>query len=176
MKTVIIFVFTFAFSDLVSASCTDALKAKKYSLFTAIAKRDIDELKLALKQGADVNFRGDYVKKSDNGNIEYENTTPLMLAIAHELTDFVEVLVAASSKKDLDDKDNDGNTALMYAAVVGNIRIIDILVKAGADKKATNNQGKSAHLIALKGVDQSDMENYSERVKVFNALREPNNE
>ena len=167
MKTVILFALTLTFSELAFADCVDALKPKKDSLFRAIAMRDIDELKLALKQGADINFRDNYTTEI---NSEYKNTTALMLAIATELTDFVEALVEVASKKDLDAKDSDGNTALMYAAVVGNIKIINVLLEAGADKNATNNENKSAHFIALENMEQSDIDNYSDRLKVLDLL------
>ncbi len=178
-KTVVLFIVTFTFSELAFADCVDALKVdastledKKRSLkldaltsedktlLHFIHERDIDALKQFVKlPSVNINVR-----------VGPSNTTPLMIAISSELTDVVEVLVEAMTKEDLNAKDTDGNTALMFAAAVGNISIISILIKAGADKNATNNANKSAHFIALEQIEQSDIENYSDRLKVLDLL------
>jgi uncharacterized protein len=45
-------------------------------------------------------------------------------------------------------KDPEGNTPLLYAAIEGNVGSVKVLVEAGADVNIQNNQGESAILLA----------------------------
>lgn len=63
--------------------------------------------------------------------------TPLMLAIAKENIDLVEALIAA--KVDVNEIDNAGISALVFAANKNNIRIVQLLRRAGARIEILNN-------------------------------------
>jgi ankyrin repeat protein len=89
----------------------------------------IDEMKAALKAGANINYR-------DPKN---QGRTPLMLSLVFGSTDKVRFLVA--SKADVNIKSDDGMNALMYAIDNGNVEIITILIKARADVNAKDNDG-----------------------------------
>lgn len=43
----------------------------------------------------------------------------------------------------------DGNTALMYAVLNQNQKLVDALTKAGADLRLTNKDGQTAHSLAM---------------------------
>lgn len=59
----------------------------------------------------------------------------------------VKILIAA--KIDLNLQDIDGNTALVSAVYSHNLKLIKLLLSAGANPKIKNNQGKTAYDIAL---------------------------
>lgn len=56
------------------------------------------------------------------------------------------VLVKAGA--DLNYKDKNGHTALMYCVYYKNFKLLKFLIKAGADLNVTNNSGMTALLIA----------------------------
>jgi hypothetical protein len=71
--------------------------------------------------------------------------TALMYAVMSERYDFVEDLITLTSGTiDLNAQDIDNKTALMYAVQFYNPRIVEILVKAGANLDIETNSGKKA--------------------------------
>jgi len=66
-------------------------------------------------------------------------------------------------KADLNCIDEDGWTALMFAAVEGHAPLVAVLLKAGADKEIKNKDGQTA-------ADLADQRGYTE---VFRALATP---
>lgn len=63
--------------------------------------------------------------------------TPMMLAIAKENIDLVEALIAA--QVDVNELDGAGMTALVFAANKNNVRIVQLLRRAGARIEVVNN-------------------------------------
>jgi uncharacterized protein len=63
--------------------------------------------------------------------------TPMMLAIAKENIDLVEAMIAA--KVDVNELDRAGMTALVFAANKNNVRIVQLLRRAGARVEVVNN-------------------------------------
>jgi ankyrin repeat protein len=63
----------------------------------------------------------------------------------NEITD----LIAGTGRADVNHQDKDGNTALMLAAMQGNVMMISTLVHTGADKDLTNKDGKTAMDLAV---------------------------
>ena len=58
----------------------------------------------------------------------------------------VRVLLEAGADKD--SKNNDGNTALMYASMFDHQSCVRALLEAGADKEAKDKDGKTALMLA----------------------------
>ena len=56
--------------------------------------------------------------------------------------------------------DNDGNTALHYAAYCGKIQVVEALLNAGADKAVKNKFGKTA-------LDEAQEKNHPAIVKLL---------
>ena len=56
------------------------------------------------------------------------------------------VLLRAGAR--VNERDNDGETALMYAAMRGQDVYVDLLLKAGADKELRNSIGRTALMLA----------------------------
>lgn len=73
--------------------------------------------------------------------------TPFMLAC---YLGQLEVAGALFTKKDLNDRDQYGNTPLMYAVRNGHIKVAEWLVSLGADVNAVNINGDSALFIAIR--------------------------
>lgn len=75
--------------------------------------------------------------------------TPLMWAAGHpndvpdtEALETIKVLL--DGQADIDLKDNRGRTALMISAARGHAKVVAALIEAGADRSATDNDGKTA--------------------------------
>jgi ankyrin repeat protein len=115
-----------------AAVCVAAIAAHadpNADLCAAASIGTLNEMKAALKAGANVNYR-------DPKN---QGRTPLMLTLVFGSADKVRLLVA--SKADVNMKSGDGLSALMYAVDGGNLEIIAILIKARADVNARDNDG-----------------------------------
>lgn len=124
--------------------------------FDAIAVNDLPSVINYLQAGGDPNVRDEY------------GTTPLMLAaktgnydaaclILHDFSspgvvalkryDQVKAYLKSierGPKSDVNIRNNDGMTALMAAALSGNLQMVSLIVKAKADINATNNDGITA--------------------------------
>ena len=65
---------------------------------------------------------------------------------------FAKHMLAKLTKTDVNTRNNDGHTALMFASrysdEYSNIETVKLLIKSGADVNARNNQGKTALMIA----------------------------
>lgn len=104
------------------------------ALHRAVLAGDIDGLKTALKDGADVNAR------------DGRGGTALMHAASKGYTLMVESLLEA--KADPDVRAADGATALFMTAVQRHSEIIELLMKAGADISIKGPKGKTATDVA----------------------------
>ncbi|WP_309858000.1 ankyrin repeat domain-containing protein [Leifsonia sp. 1010] len=101
-------------------------------LTIASADRDERGLEFLLNAGADPNAGTDEV--------------PLAAAAGGRTSGSVQRLLAAGA--DVDHRDSDGWTALMYAAQAGNTEAATALIADGADRTALNDDGQSAADIA----------------------------
>ncbi|MEM4366518.1 MAG: ankyrin repeat domain-containing protein [Candidatus Anstonellales archaeon] len=66
---------------------------------------------------------------------------------------------------DVNVKDNDGETALMYAAENRHEEVVEMLLKAGADPFIVNNDGESAYDLAGNEEIKKMLDNYMKRIK-----------
>jgi ankyrin repeat protein len=103
--------------------------------FTALhyaAEEAAEELAaLLLRKGAHANTRNQY------------GVTPLMSACVNDNLGMVKMLVQHLGGQGLDDGDDDGWTALHYAAYWGLEEILRCLLLAGADPSITDNEGRT---------------------------------
>ena len=97
-----------------------------------------------LQAGADVNSRNDRLV----GGFSF---TALYAASLKGNKDAVKLLLAQPGIK-LDEKNDDGDTALMAAAEGGHAEIVDMLLKAGANVSITDIGGETAATRAQKGL------------------------
>lgn len=115
-------------------------KSGRTILHYAATRPEIEVIRKILEYGADVNAK------------DRSGETPLHMACREGRLEIVEELIASGSKPD--EKDSDGNTPLFRAvySYSGDGRIIQTLLKAGADMNAKNNHDGSplelARLIA----------------------------
>ena len=82
-------------------------------------------------------------KGADVNGVNKHKKTALILAASRRKKTVVDLLLKKSPKM-IDNQDADGNTALIYAAVLGFPDIVDSLLKAGAKKDIRNKDGKTA--------------------------------
>jgi ankyrin repeat protein len=123
-------------------------KQGQTALIFAASFLDYSKVGLLLRKGADVNARD--VKGStplmhaaisvggrmpDCGNNNYE----LKMAMAGTL---VKAMIAAGAG--VNAKNNEGETALMFAAASGQTDVVTALLGAGADARSTNVKGQTA--------------------------------
>lgn len=92
-------------------------------LLNAAVKKDKEIIEALLKKGAKTEIRN------------ARGQTPLLLAVQDHKVEAAKVLIKHSF---IDNKDKDGNTALIYAV---NEDIVLALLEAGADFKMKNNKG-----------------------------------
>jgi uncharacterized protein len=92
----------------------------------------VEIMQMLLANGSDVNARGDWER------------TPLMHA---NTASKVNLLLA--HRADVNAKDKDGETALIRAAVAGDVEVIDALLKGGAEVNARDAKGATALLRSL---------------------------
>lgn len=87
-----------------------------------------DMVRELLKAGADPNFGGIWV--------------PLCAAVRGKNSEVVQLLIDA--RADLNAQEEEGSTALMLAAFIGNLDMVKRLVAAGADPRMQDEDGESA--------------------------------
>lgn len=99
-------------------------------LINAIYNRNLDEIRISLNNGADVNTQKIYQYNT-------ERNTPLILASQSSREDYpiVELLIRAGA--DVNKKNVFGETALIRAAGNGYPESVKLLLQAGADINAT---------------------------------------
>ena len=99
-----------------------------------IEARDLDEVKMLLAKGADVNA------------MDSERKTALMNAAYYGRPQIVKFLLERGA--DVNARYVDGCTALMWAAGEGEDETVEILLQSGADIYATENHHHTALMIA----------------------------
>jgi ankyrin repeat protein len=144
------------------------------TLRQAVSGGDIEQLKLHIARGADLN-------KADKSNM-----TTLVQAILASRVEVVKVLVEAGANvdqasvlgpplavaagrakleiagvlvdggADVNAKDRSGKTALISAAEMGQQELVELLVAKGADVNVTDKQGRTALTVARRFPDVAD--------------------
>jgi ankyrin repeat protein len=122
-------------------------QSKDEQLYKAVTTHDSIKVESLLKEGANPNFR----KKTAS----FE-TSLLTLAVTNQDIQITKLLI--EHKADVNYKDWFKTTALMYAASKGNKRIAEILIAAGADPKASDDQGNTVLSAAKESNDQGMIE------------------
>ncbi len=121
-------------NNLINNSNTNLQDNKgRTALMHAINAEDIKTVNMLIKHHADINLQ------DNKGN------TALMRAVSSSNKTTQTLL---KTDIDVNQKDSSGDTALMVAARDNNIKVIIILVKAGADASIKNNAGLTANDIA----------------------------
>lgn len=101
-------------------------------LYIAVQKRKFNSVSLLLKHGA-----SPHMAESNNGD------TPLTVAASeHGDHKIVELLI--KKKCDINYRNNDGNTALIFAAHNNYLPLAQLLIKNGADINSTNYENGTA--------------------------------
>jgi ankyrin repeat protein len=107
------------------------------NLLDGVIIRDLSRVRELLKQGADVNTRGDEHKE-----------TPLMLAVKFADADMVRLLLEGGAE--VDARNDWGRTALFYAPVSS--QVFGELIRAGSDIRARDGEGNT---ILMRKVSES---------------------
>jgi len=97
-------------------------------LLVAINAKGLATIELLLELGAD----------PDHGGVQI----PLSAAVVTGEVPIIEALLAAGAE--IDQRDEDGCTALMDAAAAGNLEMVKLLVEAGADPNAVDDLDRTA--------------------------------
>lgn len=122
---------------LASKDMSNQLEYYTDRLFGAIIDNNFDLVKWLLENGASL------LRKNDKGE------TFLMHAIDNDCSlEIIAILLKYT--KDIDVRDNFGETALMTASYYHRESIVDILLKNGADTSWINKKGNTALIIACK--------------------------
>lgn len=77
--------------------------------------------------------------------------TPLMNAIINKQTDTAKSLIVDTHDTNINTPDDMGNTALMFAAINGDVGMINLLIANGVDVNMRNNLGHTALMFAASG-------------------------
>eukprot|EP00958_Prasinococcus_capsulatus_P008290 scaffold797_cov533-Prasinococcus_capsulatus_cf.AAC.1 len=88
------------------------------------------------------------VKAAINCSLGTEGLNPLMLCVKHDKMEAVQLLCESPGIA-LDQRNNEGKTALMIAASIGNEDAARILVKSGSQINFVNEYGRSALIEAI---------------------------
>jgi len=98
-------------------------------------------------------------------HVTKEKNTLLMLATLNDNQTLVTALL--NKKVSLDDKNNFGNTALMIAAKHGFNKIIQKLLKAGANSKLRDNNDKNAYQLAVEAQQTESAQLINQNSQLF---------
>jgi ankyrin repeat protein len=82
-----------------------------------------------------------------------QKPAPEELVRAAESNDFFDVQDLLARGADVNETDDDGNTALMYASTNVNLRMMRLLIDAGADLEAWSDNQNNALMIAVYSQD-----------------------
>lgn len=104
------------------------------SLFGAFIRRDLEEFRNLLENGANPNDRNEYgytllMKMSYEGQYR-------------EAMEFYEILIDYGADVNL--QDHNGETSLMWESCYGHEHYVRLLLENGADPDIVNNEGKKA--------------------------------
>lgn len=76
-----------------------------------------------------------------------DNTKSLHSAARHNDSETIKKMIAAGA--DLNERDNNGSTPLILAAMNGHLEIVELLLHLGADKNLKDNSGYNAYYSAM---------------------------
>ncbi|KAI8797969.1 ankyrin repeat protein [Biomphalaria glabrata] len=107
------------------------------ALFPAVQDGCLENIKILIEAGSDVNFVCD--DRKETALFRSLNCTVLSLLI--------------QSGADVNFHDREGNTALLHALQSGELEVFQVLVEAGCNLNHTNNRGVSALILAAKLVN-----------------------
>jgi ankyrin repeat protein len=148
------------------------------NIFKAINENDLNEVKNAINQGANINAQLE--KYEDYGNPGW---TPLMAATASNTLEIVNYLLDKGA--DISLRNSNGSTVLDLACRRGRLKVVTLLLEKGADIHTKDNDGhtplmaicsgktldtdgteedylKIARLLIEQGADVNEMENKGE--------------
>ncbi|MEI0612043.1 ankyrin repeat domain-containing protein [Brachyspira pilosicoli] len=120
-------------------------------LMIAALRNDYDMVKFLVEKGADVNAKT---------HSEYSSVvTPLLLSLDYEHIEsrydenssVAEFLI--NNGADINVKNNHGETPLMYASKLHNIKVVELLIQKGADINAFNNYGNTALIYGVNNLE-----------------------
>lgn len=89
----------------------------------------------------------------------------LLASASKELLTFVKLMLKLGA--DINAQDKNKNTALIYAAISGNIEIVKLLINSGANTRVKNIQGNTALMYALEGKNKDIAQLLFTRVPEF---------
>ena len=120
-------------------------------LMIAALRNDYDMVKFLVEKGADVNAKT---------HSEYSSVvTPLLLSLDYEHIEsrydenssVAEFLI--NNGADINVKNNHGETPLMYASKLHNIKVVELLIQKGANINAFNNYGNTALIYGVNNLE-----------------------
>jgi len=145
-----------------------------------VAKNDIEKVKEALVNGADINTEGPVL--GNDTRVYLGEYTALLIAALENNADMVRLLLANGANadvrdefgltimmhaaregcleavkilflkvRDVDDMDNGERTALMFAAGNGNVKVAEFLLSKGADINRNGRNGTALYNAAVNG-------------------------
>ena len=156
-------------SDNVDSENAPRTVIKSSNIHEAAKSGDLDAVKEAIKNGSNVNKRGEFQK------------TPLMIACENGHLEIVKFLIQQGA--DVNIKNDSGSTALFYAAEASknNMEIVKLLLQKNVDVNARDSSGSTAlmffcfngHTESVKLLLQKNanvnVNNYDGRTALFDA-------